>query len=60
MLPGMAVHFGEMLQDTPPRLDHMLPAAKRRFFDYLVRSLTAPAWRNGSGAASLPASGTRS
>jgi len=41
MLPGMAVHFGKMLQDTPPRLHHMFPAAKRQFFDYLMRSLLA-------------------
>jgi glycosyltransferase involved in cell wall biosynthesis len=41
MLSGMAVHFGKMLQDTPPRLRHMFPAAKRQFFDYLVRSFLA-------------------
>jgi glycosyltransferase involved in cell wall biosynthesis len=35
MLPGTVVHFGKMLQDTPSRLRHMLPAAKRQFFDYL-------------------------
>jgi glycosyltransferase involved in cell wall biosynthesis len=41
MLSGMAVHFGKMLQDTPPPLRHMFPAAKRQFFDYLVRSFLA-------------------
>jgi glycosyltransferase involved in cell wall biosynthesis len=41
MLPGMIVHFGKMLQDTPLRLRHMFPAAKRQFFDYLVRSFLA-------------------
>jgi glycosyltransferase involved in cell wall biosynthesis len=41
MLPGMILHFGKMLQDTPPRLRHMFPAAKRQFFDYLTRSLLA-------------------
>jgi len=41
MLPGMAVHFGKMLQDTPPRLRHMFPAAKRQFFDYLARNFLA-------------------
>ena len=41
MLPGMVVHFGKILQDTPPRLRHMLPAAKRQFFDYLTNSSLA-------------------
>jgi glycosyltransferase involved in cell wall biosynthesis len=41
MLPGMVVHFGKILQDTPPRLRHMLPAAKRQFFDYLKYSSVA-------------------
>jgi glycosyltransferase involved in cell wall biosynthesis len=41
MLPGMIVHFGKMLQDTPPRLRHMFPAAKRQFLDYLIRSFLA-------------------
>jgi hypothetical protein len=41
MLPGMVVHFGKILQDTPPRLRHMLPRAKRRFFAYLRNSLLA-------------------
>jgi glycosyltransferase involved in cell wall biosynthesis len=41
MLPGMIVHFGKMLQDTPPRLRHMLPAAKRQFLDYLTRNFLA-------------------
>jgi hypothetical protein len=41
MLPGLAAHFGKMLQDTPPRLRHMFPAAKRQFFDCLTRGLLA-------------------
>jgi glycosyltransferase involved in cell wall biosynthesis len=41
MLPGMVVHFGKILQDTPPRLRHMFPAAKRRFFNYLENSFRA-------------------
>ena len=35
MLPGMVMHFGKILQDTPPRLRHMLPTAKRQFLSYL-------------------------
>jgi glycosyltransferase involved in cell wall biosynthesis len=41
MLPGMVAHFGKILQDTPPRLRHMLPTAKRQFFHYLKRSFLA-------------------
>ena len=41
MLPGMVVHFGKMLQDTPPRLRHMFQTAKRQFLDYLKRSFRA-------------------
>ena len=41
MLPGMVVHFGKILQDTPPRLHHMLPAAKRELFLYLLRNFLA-------------------
>jgi hypothetical protein len=41
MLAGMLVHFGKILQDTPPRLRHMLPSAKRKFFVYLKNSFLA-------------------
>jgi glycosyltransferase involved in cell wall biosynthesis len=41
MLPGMVVHFGKILQDTPPRLRHMLPRAKRGFFAYLKNNFLA-------------------
>jgi glycosyltransferase involved in cell wall biosynthesis len=41
MLPGMVVHFGKILQDTPPRLRHMFPTAKRQFLGYLKSSFRA-------------------
>jgi glycosyltransferase involved in cell wall biosynthesis len=40
-LRANAIHFGKMLSDTPPRLHHMVSAAKRRFFNYLVRTFVA-------------------
>jgi hypothetical protein len=33
-------HFAKLLADTPPRLRHMLPAAERRFFRFLLHNLT--------------------
>ncbi len=41
MLPGLALHFGKLLRDTPPELRHMLPAAKSRFFDMVMHNLLA-------------------
>jgi hypothetical protein len=41
MLPGTVMHFGNILQDTPPRLRHMLPTAKRQFLAYLRNGFRA-------------------
>jgi hypothetical protein len=41
MLPGTVMHFGKILQDTPPRLRHMLPTAKRQFLAYLRNGFRA-------------------
>jgi glycosyltransferase involved in cell wall biosynthesis len=34
-------HFAKLLLDTPPRLQHMLAAAKRRYYRMLLHNLTA-------------------
>ena len=39
-LQAYTQHFGKMLVDTPPQLRHMLPAAERRFFRFLLHNLT--------------------
>jgi glycosyltransferase involved in cell wall biosynthesis len=35
-----AQHFAKLLNDTPPKLRHMLPAAEQRFFRFLLHNLT--------------------
>jgi glycosyltransferase involved in cell wall biosynthesis len=39
-LQAEAQHFAKLLLDTPAKLRHMLPAAKRRFFRVLLHNLT--------------------
>jgi len=34
-------HFAKLLIDTPPKLQHMMPAAKRRYFRFVLHNLTA-------------------
>jgi hypothetical protein len=34
-------HFAKLLIDTPPKLRHMMPAAKRRYFRFVLHNLTA-------------------
>ena len=41
VLAGESVHFGKMLRDTPARFNHMLPEAKRRYFDRITNILAA-------------------
>jgi glycosyltransferase involved in cell wall biosynthesis len=41
VLAGESVHFGKMLRDTPGRFHHMLPEAKRRYFDRITNTLAA-------------------
>jgi glycosyltransferase involved in cell wall biosynthesis len=33
-------HFAKLLDDTPPKLRHMLPTAQQRFFRFLLHNLT--------------------
>jgi glycosyltransferase involved in cell wall biosynthesis len=40
ILQAETQHFAKMLVDTPPRLHHMMPAAKRRFFRRSLHNLT--------------------
>ena len=40
-LQAESQHFAKLLVDTPPKLRHMLPAAERRYFRYLLHNLTA-------------------
>jgi glycosyltransferase involved in cell wall biosynthesis len=39
-LQAEAQHFAKLLADTPPKLRHMLPAAERRFFRFVLHNLT--------------------
>jgi glycosyltransferase involved in cell wall biosynthesis len=40
-LQAASQHFAKLLVDTPPKLRHMLPAAERRYFRFLLHNLTA-------------------
>jgi glycosyltransferase involved in cell wall biosynthesis len=40
MLQAQTQHFAKLLADTPPKLRHMLPAAQRRYFRYVLHNLT--------------------
>jgi glycosyltransferase involved in cell wall biosynthesis len=40
-LQAESQHFAKLLADTPPKLRHMLPAAERRYFRYVLHNLTA-------------------
>ena len=40
-LQAESQHFAKLLADTPPKLHHMLPAAERRYFRYVLHNLTA-------------------
>jgi glycosyltransferase involved in cell wall biosynthesis len=39
-LQSVTQHFAKLIADTPPKLRHMLPAAERRFFRFLLHNLT--------------------
>jgi glycosyltransferase involved in cell wall biosynthesis len=39
-LQAESQHFAKLLADTPPKLRHMLPAAERRFFRFVLHNLT--------------------
>ena len=39
-LQAESQHFAKLLNDTPPKLRHMLPAAQQRFFRFLLHNLT--------------------
>jgi glycosyltransferase involved in cell wall biosynthesis len=39
-LQAESQHFAKLLDDTPPKLRHMLPAAQQRFFRFLLHNLT--------------------
>jgi glycosyltransferase involved in cell wall biosynthesis len=39
-LQAESQHFAKLLEDTPPKLRHMLPAAEQRFFRFLLHNLT--------------------
>jgi glycosyltransferase involved in cell wall biosynthesis len=39
-LQAESQHFAKLVADTPPKLRHMLPAAERRFFRFLLHNLT--------------------
>lgn len=40
-LQAESQHFAKLLADTPPKLRHMLPAAERRYFRFVLHNLTA-------------------
>jgi glycosyltransferase involved in cell wall biosynthesis len=40
-LQAESQHFAKLLNDTPPKLRHMLPAAQQRFFRAVLHNLTA-------------------
>jgi glycosyltransferase involved in cell wall biosynthesis len=39
-LQAESQHFAKLLEDTPPKLRHMVPAAKQRFFRFVLHNLT--------------------
>ena len=41
MIAALVMHFAKLLEDTPPRLHHMFPAAKHHFFQLLKFYLAA-------------------
>jgi len=41
MIAALVMHFAKLLEDTPPRLHHMFPAAKYHFFQMLRFYLAA-------------------
>jgi glycosyltransferase involved in cell wall biosynthesis len=48
-LQAEAQHFAKLLVDTPAKLRHMMPAAKRRYFRILLHNLTAQGALDGTG-----------